>query len=1475
ASLMDTNSDAGEVLELPLSDGLNTEGALHRLRAGDLLRFTLHHSLVGQHSNLLLETNHPPAADAAFSRSAWRRLGFTSAHPLDCFDACADLLICQAGCFDFRLLRPAVGGEEAATQAAVAVGSFVVEPQLPLSVPLEGLKVQTYLAKSLGPLSGWLPRLSVAAACGYNMIHFTPLQELGYSHSAYSLRDQLKPNPAFAADWPQISALIERLQTELGLLSMADLVFNHTANDSPWIAEHPECAYNLVNTPHLRPAYLVDRAIVHWSECIARGDYKADGLGDKVSTEEHLEKAKQKLRAILEGLNISDFYLCHVDNLVAEFSAYLVSGHCPTTGQLESLAPELLLLQPDPAYRRHGCRVRMDLAAKYHYLPVRHLPASVDRAAASLRQHLDYLNAERAKEIAVHISAAVDNAIAGARYRFVNPDGELLGRVTADTPMVWNYFLHQWPDIPLSSCERQVLDSPDRAVRVMAHNGWVMNDDPMRNFAEQPDCNIFLRRELIVWGDSVKLRYGRGPDDCPYLWQRMAEYTESTARVFHAVRLDNCHSTPLHVAQHMLDRARAVRPDLYVTGELFTGSERLDNIFISRLGISSCIREALSAWSPFELGRQVYKYGGPPVGDLQRERSHPICSAVSRALLFDATHDNPSPVEARSAHNLLPASALVAMAACATGSNRGYDELVPHHIHVVQETRLYQTVQQVEKEPAVTKGKRLLNELHAHLAAEGFEEQFVDQVTDSVVAVTRHNPASHQSVILIAHTAFSAPTADLRPHVPSLPISGSIGEVIFELTFSQTPAKFVRDPSVINGLTGCSIEARERLPLEKSQLVAFGDGRLHFKHLPPGAVVAIRVLLDKPSELACLALKKSLLSCKSPESGVSLEDAVSGLNAHHLSHLLFRCAAEEGGGIYNVPSFGDLVYCGLHRLGRLMREVNLRKDLGHPVCGNLRQGDWLPNYVLGRIERCGFAPKLAAWLSEYLKAMRQVPRYLVPSYFGSAVIRIHDALLARARSVLLPACPAASRLLFCLSLGSLQFVGDPPDSALPPLAPALADQLPRLSIAAGFPHFAAGLFRNWGRDTFISLRGLLLLTGRWDDARSVLLAYAGALRHGLIPNLCGGGGVGARYNCRDAVWYWLHCVCEFVAMAPSGASVLADPVLRLFPTDDSQPVFDCVQPLHQVMQEALQRHADGIDFVERNAGPQLDSHMRPEGFRVTAGLSWPFVVGGSRWNCGTWMDKMGGSERAGNRGVPATPRHGCAVELTGLCAAVVDRLAKFPRSAYPYEGVKHGGRLVSWADWAADLAKQFEPRFWLPESGHYRDRWLPDVDPADDPEGRQLRPNFLVAMVTAPFLFSAERARAALELTERRLLGPLGMRTLDPADPAYRGRYDNSDDSGDFSVAGGFSYHNGPEWLWPVGYYLRARLAFSEPPSGQVGHVQAVLARCQAAMEASDWHSLPELTNRDGEPCPHSCQAQAWSMATMFEAACDLRNLKL
>lgn len=110
-----------------------------------------------------------------------------------------------------------------------------------------------------------------------------------------------------------------------------------------------------------------------------------------------------------------------------------------------------------------------------------------------------------------------------------------------------------------------------------AHTGWITDAEPFIDFCEKGWH--YQRRDINAWSDSVKLRFGDQPKDCPYLWEHMSQYVRKLATVFDGFRLDNAHTTPLHVCQYMLAQARSENPGLYVMAELFTSSAEADAIY--------------------------------------------------------------------------------------------------------------------------------------------------------------------------------------------------------------------------------------------------------------------------------------------------------------------------------------------------------------------------------------------------------------------------------------------------------------------------------------------------------------------------------------------------------------------------------------------------------------------------------------------------------------------------------------------------------------------------------------------------------------------------------------------------------------------------------------------------------------------------------------------------------------------------------
>lgn len=375
-------------------------------------------------------------------------------------------------------------------------------------------------------------------------------------------------------------------------------------------------------------------------------------------------------------------------------------------------------------------------------------------------------------------------------------------------------------------------------------------------------------------------------------------------------------------------------------------------------------------------------------------------------------------------------------------------------------------------------------------------------------------------------------------------------------------------------------------------------------------------------------------------------------------------------------------------------------------------------------------------------------------------------------------------------------------------------------------------------------------------------------------------------------------------MVPNGSDILKEKVARRFlPYDDTYFEFDDPRAysrgstIEEVVQEALQIHAGGLSFREANAGPGLDMQMKPEGFQIDVNVDWKtgLIFGGNQFNCGTWMDKMGESEKAGSKGVPGTPRDGAAIEITGLAFSTLSWVAQLhSEGKYKLSGVTTaGGQKISFVEWASKIQHNFERCYYIPTDSNEDENY--DINSAlvnrrgiykdlyksgKEYEDYQLRANFPIAMTVAPQLFTPAKALHALEMAEAILRGPTGMATLDPSDLNYRPYYNNSEDSTDFHTSKGRNYHQGPEWLWPTGFFLRALLKFDlmrrhtkEERTEAFQQITRRLSGCKKAIQESPWAGLTELTNKNGEVCGDSSPTQAWSAGCILDLFYDARKL--
>jgi predicted glycogen debranching enzyme len=359
----------------------------------------------------------------------------------------------------------------------------------------------------------------------------------------------------------------------------------------------------------------------------------------------------------------------------------------------------------------------------------------------------------------------------------------------------------------------------------------------------------------------------------------------------------------------------------------------------------------------------------------------------------------------------------------------------------------------------------------------------------------------------------------------------------------------------------------------------------------------------------------------------------------------------------------------------------------------------------------------------------------------------------------------------------------------------------RPTIIAGYPWFG-----DWGRDTFISLPGLCLVTGRFDDARAIIDSFSKYVDGGMIPNCFPDYGNPPQYNTADASLWYTHAIDRYLAYTQDWEFI-------------ADQMFDVVAAI--------------LDAHEK--GTRHGIALRDDGL----------LAAGEDGVALTWMD-------ACTNGKPVTPRIGKPVEINALWFNALRIGSQFAARC----GDKH--RAEHWLKIATTCAESFNRDFWNSSRGCLYD--VVDVDHQADHFDGSVRPNQLLAVSLTHPVLQPHRWRGVVDVCQTDLWTPLGLRTLSPTGSAYCGRY-----SGD-TLHRDSVYHQGTVWPWLLGPFVTAYIkAFGNSPNIR-RTARRFLSGLEAHLLEAGIGSISEVADGDLPHHPGGCPWQAWSVAEPLRA---------
>ncbi|HYX22209.1 MAG TPA: amylo-alpha-1,6-glucosidase, partial [Thermoanaerobaculia bacterium] len=313
---------------------------------------------------------------------------------------------------------------------------------------------------------------------------------------------------------------------------------------------------------------------------------------------------------------------------------------------------------------------------------------------------------------------------------------------------------------------------------------------------------------------------------------------------------------------------------------------------------------------------------------------------------------------------------------------------------------------------------------------------------------------------------------------------------------------------------------------------------------------------------------------------------------------------------------------------------------------------------------------------------------------------------------------------------------------------------------------------------------------------------------GMLPNFFPDAGTEPEYNSVDASLWYVVAVHDYLAAVADGRPLSA---------------------------ETRERLASAVEAI-------LEGYSRGTRFGIRADED-GLLASGAPGVALTWMD-------ARVEGRPVTRRAGKPVEVQALWINAL-------RIASAFSG--------RWRALHDRALRSFGERFWNPSESCLFD--VIDPDGATGTADPTFRPNQIYAVGGLPFpVLDGDRARCVVDAVEARLVTPMGLRSLDPADPRYVARYEGGPAQRDAA------YHQGTVWPYLIGAFVEAWLRVHGPKvAAREQARRRFLETLLAHLDEAGIGHVSEIADGEAPHRPRGCPFQAWSVGELIRAERLLR----